>query len=326
MHTACNKDDDQGNIPPSEVTNVGAEVIEGTLVNIYWETSADENEDEISYDVVINNKLVASKTTDSSITFDVSEFIPQVTVDPVSISKMETVSKASNLELIIKIQAYDQNGGVSDEIEVIRSVFVNRVPEQFEIVNTYFDYDDYIGIRIEWTPAFDPDGDILSYDIYLNDIIIKENYVLSSEATLGVFYYLEESFEQYIDDDIVITVVANDRFGGTLEVSESYNFSATDRDLGVLTIPYNNSLNFEIAEDEPDSRVVYTFEITEAAGSYSMYTYEFTYFYLYDANGNRIDYGYSGVSGSYLNPGIYKLEIEGYYNDEVSGTITMQID
>ncbi len=325
---SCKKDDDQGNVPPTSVTNIDVEVIEGTRVSINWEPSTDPNNDEVSYDVIVNDKIVASKTTDVYIEFDTSEFIQTINTleNQATRSKKIPENKASSLELVIKITAYDQNSGVSDEVEVKRNVFVNRAPSNFEILRVDFDNSDNSGIQIDWMPASDIDGDILTYSLYLNDVPMVEDYVLNSDNEIGT-YYFDQSFYEYINGDMTIRIIANDRFGGIAEISETYNFRATDTDLGELSIPYDATIDFSITEEEQDARIGYAFEITETTG-YFFNVDSNIYLTLFDAEGNSISSNFGTLVDNELSAGTYYLEISNYYDQEgvISGLLYFSLD
>ncbi|WP_298314675.1 hypothetical protein [uncultured Aquimarina sp.] len=313
--SSCGSDDDAiGNLPPMKVSNIEAEVVEGTLVKISWTEAEDVNNDELSYDVVINDRVVADKTSELSTEFDVANLLT---------NRSRDFQKGLSLELIISIKAYDANGGVSEESIVKRNVFVNRNPGTFEFGNINFDFSYYNWLEVSWYQATDEDGDILSYDVYLNDMIIKENYIIGSDDYdgLGNVSY-NENYSQYVDDEIIIKVVANDRDGGVTEISKSFNFRATDVDLGILTLPHDSSVEYMFNEEEVDRRIGYTFQIEENTG-YVIQSDEYLQLTLFNDQGNYITSNSQRISGESLNPGTYYLEIGEYYNNSnSSGTLT----
>ena len=312
---SCGDDDDAiGNLPPMEVTNIEAQVTEGTLVRISWNESEDINNDELSYDVVVNGRVAADRTTELSLIYDVSDLIDD---------NSKKSQKGLSLELTINIKAYDTNGGVSEESEVKRNVFVNRNPGEFEFSTINFDFSNYNWLEVSWYPAIDEDDDILSYDVYLNDLIIKEDYIIGSDDYdgLGSVYY-NNNYAQYIDEEIIIKVVANDRDGGITEISKSFDFRGTDIELGMLALPYNNALDYTINEDEVDRKIGYVFEIDENIG-YVIRSDEYAQLRLSDDQGNYIAGSSQRISGESLSPGTYYLEVGDYYsNTTLSGTVT----
>lgn len=313
--TSCGSDDDATpNLPPMEVANIEAEVIEGTLVNISWTEAEDVNNDELSYDVIVNGRVVATKTSELSIQYDVTSLL--------NIRSREA-QKGLNIELIIAVKAYDGNGGVSEESTVKRYVFVNRDPDAFDFANINFDFSYYNWLEISWYPALDEDGDIISYDVYFNDILLREDYIIGSDDYdgLGSVSY-NNSYAEYVNDEIIIKVVAKDRDGGITEISKSFDFKATDVDLSTLTLPYENTFDYTITEDEADRRIGYTFTIDQETGYAISSVSSNQDIVLRDENGNFINSGGTKVSGAALSPGNYYVEVSSYYGDiDVSGTL-----
>lgn len=304
------------NISPSEVFDIQAEVVEKTIVKLSWKPSAIPNDDQISYDVVVNDKVIASKTTEHTIEFDTAEFLPSKS-DKASENE---VTKGASLELIIKIKAFDTNGNVSEEVEAKRSVFVNRFPGVFEFSRIDFDMFYFNSLEIAWTPASDMDGDIVSYNVYLNDILISENVIIGSDSFEGKTRY-SENFEQYLNDEVVIKVIADDKSGGTFEISETFNFRTTDTDLGVFALPYEKALDVEIQDTEPDRIVRYSFQIENETGYY-ISSNPGLGVYLRSADGILIDNGGSTIQGDALSAGSYFLEV---YNFNKDVTVTDKV-
>ncbi|MBW1293944.1 fibronectin type III domain-containing protein [Aquimarina litoralis] len=308
---SCGSDDDTFvNVPPEKVSNIEIEVIEGTLVQVSWEPSEDVNNDQISYDLVINEKILASKTNETTLQFDASQFIPNTDPDGKNnkTNRIELLAKGLSLELDIKITSFDSNGGVSEDAVVNRNVFMNRDPQEFSFNFINFDLFAYNWLEISWTPATDPDGDILSYDIYFNDTVIRENYVIGSNDVNGFLFY-NQDFREFIDSEFVIRVVANDRTGGTNEISRTFNFRGTDVDLGILTLPYEENIAFEILEDEPDNKVGYTFEIERSIGFSVVQESGNVSFSLFSENGDFIANGFNNILLASLETGTYYLEV-----------------
>ncbi len=298
------------NIPPGGVFNIGAEVIEGTMVKVSWDPSKDLNNDVLSYDVVINDKVIATKTPETFVELDTKQFLEQS-------------NKGSKLDLVIKIKAYDTDNSVSDEVEMSTSIFVNRTPGVFDFVDVRFDVNSYDWVEISWSPASDEDGDILAYDVYFNDKIISKDYVIGSNNVQGSFYY-NENYAQNINDDIVIKVVANDKSGGKTEISKTFNFKATDVDLGELALPYESTTDIEIVDEEPDNKIGYSFVITETTG-YAIQSDISGDFILRNDQGDLINRGSTRIYGETLPPDTYYLEVRKYYYNtaDTSGLLTI---
>lgn len=107
VFSACEKDEVPEQ-PPTEVSNIDVVVIEGTKVQIRWTESEDPNGDAIHYDVVVNNFLIDSHAIGNSVEYDISSLLNKP-------SKKE-LSKGVNVNLNIKIKAYDTNNNVSQTV------------------------------------------------------------------------------------------------------------------------------------------------------------------------------------------------------------------
>lgn len=70
IFTSCEGDDTVINVPPDMVGNVNVEVIFGTLIHIDWEPANDANNDAVTYDVIVNDRVLATKTDNTSLEFD----------------------------------------------------------------------------------------------------------------------------------------------------------------------------------------------------------------------------------------------------------------
>ncbi len=322
--SSCGKDEPEINMPPSKVSGIEVEVVGETEVKITWEPSEDVNKDEVSYNVIVNSNIVATKTSETSLNLDLTPYLPA--------NKLASKGKASKglgIELTVNITAFDDESNVSDPSEVVRYVYINRNPNDFDFVGVNFDFYNYRRIDIEWLASTDDDNDILSYDVLLNDELLVENYIIGSNSystngTVSVDY----DFSELLDQDIVIKVMANDRSGGVKEISRTYNFRATDVDLGTLTLPYNQNTSYTVGEDEADRIVGYNFTITEETGISVTDRSSYGVFYLREAgNGNYINSGSGVLNIMSIQPGDYYLEFRSYSNagTEDSGTFTMNL-
>ncbi|MEM9681542.1 MAG: hypothetical protein AAF901_14560, partial [Bacteroidota bacterium] len=176
-------------------------------------------------------------------------------------------------------------------------------------------------IEINWNPAIDEDGDVISYDVYLNDIAIFKDYIIGSNAYQGNVYY-NQNFEEYLNEDIVIKVVGNDRSGGVTEISETFDFRGSDVDLGTLSLPYEEILDLTINETEPDNKIRYSFVVEETMG-FTFISDIYGQMTLKDDQGNYISGNSTTLKGESLIPGAYYLEVRSYSDAEYSGTITL---
>ena len=302
--------------PPVEVSEIDVAVIEGTLVRISWQESQDPNGDDVHYDVVVNNLLVTSNATGNFLEYDITPLLP--------VARNAEAKKGVSIILTVKMKAYDTNNNVSNITEVNRNIYVNRSPKPFQFDNIYMDTSSYNYMEIVWNPAQDDDGDTLSYDIYINEDLLEGNFVIGSNTYDGLgriqFY---QSFYEYINDEIIIKVVAKDSSGGTSEITKSFSFRATDINLGELNLPYENNHTFSISANEPDNKVGYRFSTTESTGLSISSPNQGNYYYLMDINGNHISSGYDRLYIESLPAGEHYIEIEGYSN--YSGNFTLSL-
>jgi hypothetical protein len=303
--------------PPTEVSNIDVVVVEGTMVRIRWKESEDPNGDDIYYDIVVNNFLVDERAVGDYIEYDIKPLLNK--------SFRKESSKGTNINLNIKIKAYDTKNNVSDTTEANRNIFVNRDPGNFEFVSINFDTYSFNGLEVVWSPAPDEDGDSVTYNVYLNNLLIKENYTIDSNSYngLGSVYY-GQSFYSYLEEEIVIKVVADDNSGGQNEITRSYNFRATDLDLGALQVPSESAIDFAITTNETDNRIGYNFSIAENTGL-SLMSQSGVEFYLRDENGNNVISGYNRIFIESLSSGSYYLEIFNYSGGNRSGSFLLNL-
>lgn len=116
----------------------------------------------------------------------------------------------------------------------------------------------------------------------------------------------------------MIKIIADDHSGGVYEISKTYNFRATDIDLGNLSIPYESNHNFAISANEPDFKVGFNFSITEETGI-SLNSATNLDYSLRDTNGNYMTSGYNNFYYESLPVGNYYIEIMTYSSNPVSG-------
>lgn len=321
---SCNKEDDstpppvEENVPPSKVKNITAEVISGTMILVSWDAATDENEDPVTYDLIVNDINIKEGFTETSVELDAAQFInSNKAAKKISKKKLSEMLHrfATELALGIQIKSYDDKNSFSESV-AIRVVEVNRPPAEFEIANIWFDFSDYDEIQLEWSSSSDADNDNIKYDVFLNDNLLAGDYVILPGVEYG---YLNTNFDfsAFINDPISIKVIAKDGSGGNTEISETFNFRTTDSELGTLSIPHSNTIDFTIEYTEPEDRIGYTFEISEETG-YIFSTSEYVDLVLRDSDKNIILSGGQEINGENLIPGQYYLELVRTYNDDAT--------
>ena len=313
---SCKNDEEPSipvNTPPSQVSNIIAEVIPNTAtVAISWNAAIDDQGDQVRYDVIINKELVKTNLTGTSTEIDVSEFITIT-------GKGMREGKGLEVELEIEIKAYDPSNSFSNT-SVTKTFFINRQPSDFAFESINFNTDSFAQLDVSWRPASDPDGDTLSYTVYLNDIVLIADYQIPEGENFGILSYTE-SFLEFSTSEIVLKVVVTDTSGESKEISESYNFKATDIDLGALDT-YNEEFSFSIPVTEADHRIGYSFNVSEQT-NYNINNSSGVLMQIKDAQ-NRTIVESSSLSGV-LEPGSYTLVLIGKATETSSGTITLAL-
>src|SRR5690606_5151400 len=259
---SCNTEDDtpppaEENIPPSKVKNVTVEVISGTIVLISWDAATDENEDPVTYDIIVNDITIKEGITETSVELDAAQFInSNKAAKKISKKKLSEMLNRFGTELALGIQIKSHDDTSFSELVVIKVIEINRSPAEFEIANIWFDFTNYGEIQLEWSPSSDADNDNIKYDVLLNDNLLAGDYEIQPGVEYG---YLETSFDfsAFIDGPITIKVIAKDGAGANTEISETFNFRETDIELGTLSIPHLNTIDFTIPNTEPDDRIGY---------------------------------------------------------------------
>ena len=316
------KSDDNGvgdvemNVAPSQVTNITAEVIINTaVVIISWDAATDADGDEVLYDITINEEEVQTKLSDTAIEVDVSQFL--------SISgKQSTIVKGLEVTLEIAIKAYDAENSFSTA-SVTRTLLINRQPSDFAFAEVIFDTDGYTQLDISWFPATDADGDTLVYTVYLNDIVLVENFEIPTGEEFGSFQYAE-NFLALSNAPLTVKVVVTDGSGETKEISQSFDFKATDVVLGALEATYNEDIQFNISELEADHRVGYKFSLEEST-RYTIANNENVMMQLKNAQNTTLASG--NTLEGVLEPGEYELIlISNSLGQDLEGTFSLTIE
>ncbi|MFL1894399.1 pre-peptidase C-terminal domain-containing protein [Aquimarina sp. 2-A2] len=321
---SCSKDDEFVNTPPSKVGAIQAERVEGTMVNISWKASSDPDGDKLTYNVIINGEVVGSKVASNSIDFDTAPLLSNKTSNK-SYTKADLL-KGVTLELTIQIKANDGNGGVSEEVTSKQSVVVNRNPSEFSFRNVFFDTSSYNYLYVSWSLAEDIDGDQLSYDVYLNETLIQENYSVPQSNIAGEVYFYE-NYEHLMDDEIIVKVVAKDDLGGNFEITESFTFRATDVNIGLVETSFGDSFDFTIDEDELDNKIGFSFEIAETLDYSFISSVINSRIILRDEEGSVIASSDEGrIVNTNLLAGAYYVEVLNNMSSDVSGSFYIGLE
>ncbi len=255
--SSCEKKEE--NKPPSEVSEITATNISGTQVLIAWSKAVDDDKNPIKYDLLVNNKVIKTGFTGTSVELDVTEFLSGVTSKS-GIINYSSKNNGSELVLAIEIKATDSSNQTSTARATI-TIQINRPPGEFEFLNVYFDTEEYRSIRINWSPASDIDGDELLYTISINDIIIEENHKIPSSNDFGEVTYLNDFYE-LSSDPMTIKIIVSDGSVSN-EITATYDFNATDINFGAIETPYNNEgLDYSISTEEPDGKIAFNFSIS----------------------------------------------------------------
>ncbi len=298
--------------PPTAVTNIDAEVVEETNVKITWNASEDPNGDPVHYQVIVNDVVASESTTETFVVFDVEQFLTE---------KPDTF-----LELNIKIKAIDSKNQGTDFVEKLEKVFVNRIPSDFEIKEVlYYRY----RFWLSWSPSNNPDEDLVRYNIYINDVLIEENFLPDYKDDEGnLIYYKYDDLDDYerifSNDTTEIRIVAIDAARGKREKSYIYKSKLTDVELGTLTLPYKKNFRLVVTSKELDNKVGYKFTINKKAkfslsrDYWDEYDFKVT---LKAVDGSIItlsnSYNYYDFYKEYasLPPGEYYIELHASYVD-----------
>ena len=314
---SCKSDDGVSdfvvNTPPSQVSNIKAEVIPKTaLVQISWDAATDENGDEVRYDIIINKELAKTNLTATMSEVDITQFL--------STKKQSRLAKGIEVTLELEIKAYDPSSSFSNT-SITKTLQINRLPADFAFENIVFNTDSYNELNILWKPSSDPDGDTLMYSVYMNDITLVENYQIPEGEQFGSLDYTED-FLSLSNAPITIKIVVTDSSGETKEISESFDFKATDVVLGELNTPYNEELQFVVTETELDSVVGYHFMVIETT-NFALSNSVNAIMQIKDDSNNIIfsDTSLEGV----LEPGNYSLIIFGSRGVNTSGSIAFDL-
>lgn len=314
---SCKSDDnDEINVAPSQVTNISAEVITNTAtVTVSWDAATDADGDEVLYDITINEEAVMTKLSDTAAEVDVSRFLSPS-------GKQPTTTKGLEVTLVIAIKAYDASNS-SSTAAVTKTLFVNRQPSDFAFEEIVFDTDSYTQLDISWVPATDADGDTLAYTVYLNDILIVENYEIPAGEEFGSVQYIED-FLALSYAPITVKVIVNDGSGETKEIGQSFDFKATDVVLGAIEATYNEEIQFNISELEADNRVGYKFSLEEST-KYTISNNDNITIQLKNAQNTTLESGndFEGI----LEPGEYELIlISNSMGQDLQGTFSLTIE
>jgi len=163
---------------------------------------------------------------------------------------------------------FDENlNGVLDDEEIETVVYdcqepVNYAPTGFGF--TYFEStnDDYTQIQIGWTKAVDVENEEVYYDVYINDELMEEDYMIEGNFFLAELT-IEYDLNSRLDIDNTVKVVATDASGSSSFIESTFNIQGSDEDLGVLSSTSQTEVDLINLEDELDGARKYQFEITD---------------------------------------------------------------
>ncbi|MEO9511539.1 MAG: fibronectin type III domain-containing protein [Flavobacteriaceae bacterium] len=195
------------NLPPASFTT-SLNYVTDNEATISWTESVDPNEDNVTYDVYLDDNLVANDLEELSYTFH--------NLSPVTFYNVKVVSKDAE--------------------------FTNESETSFETTSSPpSDFDVSIdnittsGALIDWTDATDPDGDNVFYDVYLNGLEELGGWTNSiyafSNLAPGTTY--------------TIRIVARDSSGASTEKTVSFNTLPVDDTFAVTTVNIYEDTFFE---------------------------------------------------------------------------------
>ncbi|MFS4492046.1 hypothetical protein [Maribacter sp. 2308TA10-17] len=305
---SCNNNsDEQENFSPSEPEQIIVTVLPNSATAIIsWEASTDPDDQEVLYEISINDEVLQKAWKQTSLEIDLDGF--------------NKTSKGITVVLDIEIKAYDSEGAYSTG-KFSKTVTVDRSPSNFDFDEIVFNADTYSSLVVSWKAASDPDGDELFYNVYLNEIVLAENSTIPDGQSIGTVNY-EEDFSALVSDPITIRVVVTD--GGTepIEISRTFDFGATDNTLGLLEAPYSETLEYQITTDEPDSRINFAFSILDTL-EYSLSANGTETLVLLNSQGESVYEG-NNQEGM-LSPGSYKIEIKNQTTEVVNGNVVLTL-
>lgn len=280
-----------------EIASIWFDFTNYNEVQLEWSSSSDADNDNIKYDVFLNDNLLAE---DYAILpgveygyietgFDFSAFIN----DPITIKVIAKDGSGGNTEIseTFNFRTTDIERG---ELSIPHSNTID-----FTILHT--EPEDRIGYTFEISEEtgyiFSASEDI---DLILrdsdNNIILSGGREINGENLLPGQYYLELIREVNDATDL----------SGVLSFTLR-NSAETNVNLGLLTTPYNESFNVDL-NSEPDNAISYSFEINEETG-FSV-TASGASFTLSDSDGNDIvSSTNNNLSLETLNPGVYSVKI-----------------
>lgn len=284
-------------------------------IGINWSLADDKDGDIIKYDIYLNSILLKEN---------------------IIISGGETYGEAViaydffnllNIPLNFKIIANDNDGGKSESIKTIslRNTDVNLgdlspfYSENISLTITEDEIDNRIGLKFNLTEnsGFSV-SDLLTNDdvkFILRDengnIFLEGTNVISSTNISEGNYYLEVIKD--IESTIEINLTLRDE-------------TSSDRDLGVITIPYDETFNIEDLNSEPDEKLSFRFEIVDENVKFKFIMNDSTSelnLGLVDENGNYIMDNYFNLEGTITEKGIYYLNLSKANNAEETGRLNI---
>jgi len=212
---------------------------------------------------------------------------------------------------------------VTEEVYVTEEVIVeveadvpNQSPQGFGIANIVFDNETLNDISVDFTSGSDFENDVLTYNLYLNDELVFDDFTFDDGQYLTTVDF-EYDFSSQIDEDFTFVLEAIDSNGASSNSTVIYNSSYTDVDLGLIDYQTPLELDYSFILNELDNKILYRFELDEFSDvdNFSVFNIETNNYYftinLLDSNYESVvtpsNYSISGTD--ILDPGVYYLEL-----------------
>ena len=213
IFVSCGSDDSNpqpiNNAPNAVVVStIGATVTEGTNVRVSWGATTDPDGDSVTYDVIVNGVTVGADLTETQVSFEGLQFVNNTAgraglFDAIrksyNLPEIKRVVESENenkpdknfkqqartnsvsqentsnvlVSLTIQIVVKDLDGETATS-ETSANVNLNRNPEAFDISSfMFYSY----GFELVWYPTTDLDDEAITYNVYIEDDLYREDFV-----------------------------------------------------------------------------------------------------------------------------------------------------